>query len=145
MTQPSKTRVPLPTPTAFTPEHARAALAWLDAMGHQDQWDLTIDQQTQLLGGVKRRTYQEWKRQALAGQPVELARDTMERLSLLLGLHKALRIIAPNQSKELAVKWFSEPNTSPIFGGLSIKDYLLTRGTMDALYTARRYLDAARG
>lgn len=141
----SRDAIPLPTPTAFTPEHARAGLAWLEAMGHQDQWDLTIDQQAHLLGGVKRRTYQEWKRQALAGKPVELARDTMERLSLLLGIHKALRIIAPNQSKDEAAKWFSLPNSNPIFGGLSIKDYLLTRGTMDALYTTRRYLDAARG
>lgn len=145
MNNQARPAVALPTPTAFTPDHARAALVWLDAMGRHDLWNLTIDQQAQLLGGVKRRTYQEWKRQALDGKVIELARDTMERLSLLLGIHKALRIIAPNESKEEAAKWFSSPNHNPIFGGLSIKEYLLTRGTMDALYTARRYLDAARG
>lgn len=145
MRQATRNPLPIAGPTAFTSLHARAALVWLDTMSRSDEWDLTIDEQTRLLGGLKRRTYQDIKKRALEGEPIDLGVDTMERLSLLLGIHKALRMIAPNESREEAARWFSTRNAHPIFGGLSIKEYLLTRGTMDALYTARRYLDAARG
>nr|WP_324257424.1 antitoxin Xre-like helix-turn-helix domain-containing protein [Cellvibrio fontiphilus] len=130
---------------AFTPAHASAALQWLHKMSGADSWNLSVDEQAELLGGVPKRTYHEWKRRALAGEPVELSRDTLERLSLLLGIAKALQIIAPAERQELAYRWFTSPNQNPLFQGLSPKDYAITRGTMDALYTVRRYYDAARG
>jgi hypothetical protein len=130
---------------AFTPAHASAALQWLHKMSGADYWNLSVDEQAELLGGVPKRTYHEWKRRALAGEPVELSRDTLERLSLLLGIAKALQIIAPAERQELAYRWFTSPNQNPLFQGLSPKDYAITRGTMDALYTVRRYYDAARG
>ena len=130
---------------AFTPAHASAALQWLHKMSGADSWNLSVEEQVELLGGVPKRTYHEWKRRALAGEPVELSRDTLERLSLLLGIAKALQIIAPAERQELAYRWFTSPNQNPLFQGLSPKDYAITRGTMDALYTVRRYYDAARG
>jgi hypothetical protein len=128
-----------------SPNHARAALKWFDTMRQKDEWDLTIDEQTELLGGVKRRTFQEWKKRALNGEPVELSRDTLERLSLLLGIYKALKVIAPDSRMDVAKKWFNQPNTNPLFSGKSPKEFLLSIGTMESLYKVRRYLDTARG
>lgn len=131
--------------TAFTPAHASAALQWLHKMSGAEYWNLGVEEQAELLGGVPKRTYHEWKRRALVGEPVELSRDTLERLSLLLGIAKALQIIAPAERTELAYRWFTSPNQNPLFQGLSPKDYAITRGSMEALYTVRRYYDAARG
>lgn len=131
--------------SAFTPAHGRAGLQWLHNMSGPEQWNLTVEEQAELLGGVPKRTYHEWKRRALAGEPVELSRDTLERLSLLLGIHKALQIIAPAERPELAGRWFNTPNSNPLFQGLSPKEYAIARGSIEALYSVRRYLDAARG
>ncbi|PUA27628.1 MAG: hypothetical protein B0W54_13830 [Cellvibrio sp. 79] len=131
--------------SAFTPEHARAALQWLHKMSGADYWNLAVEEQAELLGGIPKRTYHEWKRRALAGEAVELSRDTLERLSLLLGIAKALQIIAPAERAELAYRWFTTPNQNPVFQGLSPKDYAIARGSIEALYTVRRYYDAARG
>lgn len=130
---------------ATTPEHASAALRWFDTMRRDDEWGLSLDEQIQLLGGVKKRTFQEWKKKALADEPVELSRDTMERFSLLLGIYKAFKIIAPSDRMEIGKQWFNTPNQNPLFAGLSPKEFLITIGTVEALYAVRRYLDAARG
>jgi hypothetical protein len=132
-------------PTAYSPQHAAAALRWFDSMRQSDEWGLTIDEQIQLLGGVKKRTYQDWKKKALEGETVELSRDTLERLSLLLGIYKALKIIAPTDRMDVAKRWFNTPNQNALFAGLSPKAFLLEVGTMEALYATRRYLDSARG
>lgn len=110
---------------AVTPEHASAALRWLESMREEDEWGLTSDEQIQLLGGVKKRTYQEWKKKALTNGPVELNRDIMERFSLFLGIYKDLKVIAPAGQPSVGVRWFNTPNSNPLFGGLSPKALLL--------------------
>lgn len=131
--------------TAYTAAHAGAALRWFDTMRRPEEWNLTIDEQIELLGGVKKRTFQNWKSQALQGEAVELSRDTLERLSLLLGIYKGLKIIAPANRPDIARQWFNTANRDRPFNGQSPKAYLLARGSMEALYAVRRYLDAARG
>lgn len=145
MKQPQSEQRYISPPTAFTPNHARAALVWFDTMRQENEWDLTIDDQIELLGGVKKRTFQDWKRKALGGETVELQRDTLERLSLLLGIYKALKLIAPANRMDVAKIWFNTPNSHPLFSGLSPKDFMIRMGTMESLYAVRRYLDAARG
>ena len=130
--------------TAYTPDHARAALAWF-AKICADQWQMPVEEQCILLGGIKLRTSHKWKKQALEHQPLELSHDIMERLSLLLGIYKALKLISPDGHLADAVTWFVKTNHNPLFLGLSMKDFAVQRGTIDALYTIRRYLDRARG
>jgi hypothetical protein len=130
---------------AYSAAHATQALKWLDTMCAGDQWNLTIDEVTEILGGVAKRTYHDWKRRAALGEPVDLSRDTMERLSLLLGIAKALQLIAPADRPELASAWFSTANNASVFAGKSPKTYIIQQGSLNALYTVRRYLDAARG
>ena len=79
-------------PNAYTSNHGRAALKWLDTMQKPDQWALTVHEQCELLGGVAKRTFMSWKAKARHGERVDLSRDTMDRLSLLLGIYKSLKI-----------------------------------------------------
>jgi hypothetical protein len=113
----------------------------------RNQWGLSIDDQRALLGDIKRRTYLDWKKKALNSQPVELNRDVMERFSLLVGIYGALKMISPKDKigVNVAGQFFNAPNSHPLFAGLSIKEFLITRGTIEALYAVRRYLDGARG
>ncbi len=125
--------------------HAAAALRWFETMRHSHEWNLSVDEQCELLGGVAKRTLQSWKKKALSGEDVDLSRDVMERLSLLIGIYKAYKLVTPSNRPEIAGQWFQVPNDNPIFQGKSVKQYLLEQGTMNALYMVRRYLDAARG
>ncbi len=69
-----------------------------------------------------------------------LPRDTLERISVLLGIYKALHILLPIPAR--ADGWIRRPNTA--FDGNSALDVLL-RGRVDNLYQVRRHLDAWRG
>ncbi|MEM7729490.1 MAG: MbcA/ParS/Xre antitoxin family protein [Pseudomonadota bacterium] len=90
-----------------------------------------------LLGQGAPRTYQRWK----AGQyGRSLGIDTMERISNLLGVHKALGILFEDKSQRDA--WIAKPNAA--FGGASALDVMLG-GRMSDLVRVRRYLDAVRG
>lgn len=132
------------TPLSMTTEHATAGIEWLQDISAREKWDLSIDEITDLLGGISLRTYRYWKRKSSAGQRINLGRDCLERISLLLGISKALQIMAPSGRTDLAYRWFNQPNDHPIFGGMSIKEYLLKRKSIGGLYTVRRYLDAAK-
>lgn len=135
---------PVGSSDAFSGNHARAGLQWF-IRASDEQWKIPIADQLELLGGISRRTFHDWKRKVLNGETIELGRDTMERLSLLLGIYKALKIIAPVDRPELAYEWFVNVNDNPLFMGRSPKDYIIHRKLMDGLYTVRRYYDAARG
>lgn len=146
---PQTGQVDIPTAGLSSPlqsaSHGGAALRWFETMRAQDEWALSVDEQCELLGGVPRRTLQSWKKKALEGNDVELTRDVMERLSLLLGIYKAYKLLTPSNRPDLAGEWFRSNNSHDLFQGKSVKQYLIEKGTMAALYAVRRYLDAARG
>jgi hypothetical protein len=75
-----------------------------------------------------------------AGGDLILSRDTLERLSYLMGIYKALRILLPGSY----ATWIKRPNTNPLFGGKPALDRMLS-GNMSDLFTVRQYLDAWRG
>lgn len=102
-----------------------------------NEWALDTDQQRTLLGSPGRSTFFKWKKQ-LRGQ---LSRDTLDRISYLLGIYKALHVLFPAGS---AQQWLRHPNDAPLFSGQSPLDYMLG-GSLIALADVRRYLDAARG
>jgi hypothetical protein len=100
------------------------------------EWGLGREEQITLLGGPSPRTYYRWK----AGSVAALPRDTLERISVLLGIYKAIHILLP--VPERANAWVRRPNKA--FGGESAVDVML-KGRVDHLYAVRRYLDAWRG
>lgn len=102
-------------------------------------WGLTADEQMVLLGAPGRSTFFKWKS---APQSADLKRDTLERLSYILGIYKALQILLPDASASDA--WVRKANTAPLFGGKSALDRMLG-GNIGDLLAVRQYLDARRG
>lgn len=124
-----------------TPSNSRAmSAAGLRAFFNIAQaWGLTVEEQMVLLGSPGRSTFFKWK---AAPESVELKRDTLERLSYVLGIYKALQILLPDASA--ADAWVKKPNTAPLFGGKSALDRMLG-GNVGDLMAVRQYLDARRG
>lgn len=98
-------------------------------------WGVT-DEEASILLDVPLRTYRRWK----AGEPGRLGRDGKARLSNLMGIHKALRIIFREPQRGYA--WIKAPNA--VFAGRSALDVMLG-GELTDLMRVRRYLDAERG
>jgi hypothetical protein len=67
--------------------------------------------------------------------------DQLTRVSLLLGIYKALNIL---YSTKLADEWITLPNTNPMFAGESPLNYL-KKGGIPAFVRVRQLLDARRG
>ncbi|MCG5074781.1 MbcA/ParS/Xre antitoxin family protein [Paraburkholderia sp. RG36] len=102
-------------------------------------WDLSTEEQIILLGSPGRSTFFKWKQEP---QSARLGRDTLERLSLLLGIYKALQILLPPPAA--ADAWVKRPNSAPPFGGRRALDRMLA-GNVSDLVAVRQYLDAMRG
>lgn len=127
---------------SVTFEHHLVGMKWLFDMSSKEKWNLSVEEITNLLGGISIKKYQELKRKTANNLPVNLRRDTLERISLLLGIHKSLTVLAPENRKDVAYTWFNQSNASPLLAGKSIKQYLMDEKTVGALYDVRRYLDA---
>lgn len=102
-------------------------------------WGLNTEEQMVLLGSPGRSTFFKWKS---APETAELKRDTLERLSYILGIYKALQILLPDPGA--ADAWVKKPNTAPLFGGKPALDRMLG-GNVGDLMVVRQYLDAQRG
>ena len=102
-----------------------------------DLWGLTAEQQMRLLGSPARSTYFRWKKQGAE----QLSRDTLERISYVLGIYKALQVLLPDPVA--ADSWVRRPNSAALFGGGTALDRMLTGNVAD-LYLVRQYLDAQR-
>jgi Protein of unknown function (DUF2384) len=102
-------------------------------------WNLSADEQIVLLGKPGRSTFFKWRHEP---ETARLSRDTLERLSLLLGIYKALQILLPQPSA--ADSWVKRPNSAAPFGGRRALDRMLA-GNISDLVAVRQYLDAMRG
>lgn len=98
-------------------------------------WDLSDDQAAVLLD-LPVRTYRRWK----AGDVGRIDRDGKARLSNILGIHKALRIVFTDPHRGYA--WIKAANAA--FADRSALEVMLG-GELTDLMRVRRYLDAERG
>jgi hypothetical protein len=100
-------------------------------------WNLRDDDTRALLGGISSGSFY-----ALKNRPTKtLDEDQLTRISLLLGIYKALNIL---YSRKLADAWMTLPNTNPMFGGDTPVHYL-KQGGIPAFLRVRQLLDARRG
>jgi hypothetical protein len=102
-------------------------------------WRLSVDEQLQLLGEPARSTFFAWRKHP---ERASLPKDTLERISNLLGIYKSLQILFPDTAA--ADAWIRKPNSAPIFGGRSALERMLG-GNVSDLNAVRRYLDSVRG
>ncbi|WP_447953577.1 MbcA/ParS/Xre antitoxin family protein [Sphingopyxis chilensis] len=125
-------------PQAFRPDPVtqdEAAAMFLAALNLFGKWELTDEQAATLLD-MPVRTFRRWK----AEGPGRISRDGRARLSNLMGIHKALRIIFSEPQRGYA--WIRTVNSA--FAGASALDVMLG-GELTDIMRVRRYLDAERG
>ena len=103
-----------------------------------ERWGLNVEEQMNLLGLTARSTFFNWKKEKCG----VLSLDTLERISYLIGIFKALHILLPNE--DAADHWIRKDNRAPLFAGKSALKRMLS-GRVSDLYIVRQYLDAQRG
>lgn len=101
-------------------------------------WNLESHEEQILLGNPPRSTFFKWKRERQG----HLSQDTLERISYIMGIYKALQILLPNE--QAANSWIKKPNFAALFNGQTALDKMLGGNVVD-LADVRRYLDAERG
>ncbi|HWD21737.1 MAG TPA: MbcA/ParS/Xre antitoxin family protein [Burkholderiales bacterium] len=103
------------------------------------RWELSAADQAALLGlsAQSRSTVARYRR----GEPLADNADLLARAGHLLGIHKALRIVFP-QDRDLAYRWVSAPNRR--FGGATPLEVMRRHG-YEGILAVRRYLDFERG
>tara|TARA_R110000868_G_C10964052_1_gene768847 strand:+ start:4296 stop:4823 length:528 start_codon:yes stop_codon:yes gene_type:complete len=106
------------------------------------QWGLSEQQKMAVLGSPARSTYHKWAKDAAEGNNLTLPFDTLVRISAVLGVHKALKIVF--LTPEEGIDWLKQPNLAPVFAGHAPLD-MITSGFQDRILTVRRHLDARRG
>lgn len=91
-----------------------------------------------LMGGMARSTYYK----GIKDFKGSLSRDEKERVSYLLGIYKALRVLFSDSSQ--AVGWINRNNNLPPFNGITPREYMM-EGSLVRLAEVRRFLDFWRG
>jgi uncharacterized protein (DUF2384 family) len=91
-----------------------------------------------LLGDMPRSTMHK----GMQHQNVKVSRDVRDRVSLLLGIYKGLRVLF--EDSQQATTWIDRPNTLPPFNGRRPRE-LMTSGDFMALASVRRFVDYWRG
>ena len=128
---------PAAPPTVSPERMAAAGLRTFERIAQA--WGLNVDEQLCLLGQPPRSTFFAWRKQP---EKAALSRDTLERLSNLLGIYKSLQILLPEPAA--ADAWVRKPNAAPLFGGRSALARMLA-GNVSDLHLVRCYLDGVRG
>ena len=116
---------------------SRAALQAF--FGIAEDWKLSNEQQRILLGSPAESTFFKWKK----NKEGRLSLDALDRVSYVMGIHKALRIFFGDI--KAVQRWIHAPNDAPLFGGRSAIDVMAGAGHLEDLASVRRYLDAERG
>lgn len=124
---------PDPTPASAEQISTVAKNAFFRIM---ELWSVSSEQARVLLGNPGRTSFFAWKK----GQGGKLSKDTLERVSYVLGIYKALQILYPDT--KLADGWVTR--NMDAFGGQSPLERMLG-GNVSDLYEVRRYLDYVRG
>jgi hypothetical protein len=100
-------------------------------------WKLRDEDARALLGGISNGAFYNLKNRPAK----KLDQDRLTRISLLIGIFKALNIL---YSRKLADAWIQLANTNPMFAGATPLAYML-KGGLPAMMRVRQLLDARRG
>ena len=101
-------------------------------------WQLGVPEERALLGWPPSSTFHKYK----SGDAGVLSFDALTRVSLVLGIYKALHILYPEPA--FADAWVRMPNANALFGGRAPIAFVADAG-LDGLFQLRRLLDGRRG
>ena len=132
--------IPVPTDAGSSPPgrltEDEVGAMFRAALNLFERWGVSATQAATLLD-VSPRTYARWKSRR---RPETMGHDGALRLSNLMGIHKALRIIFTDPQRGYA--WTGKPNER--FGGKTALEAML-EGGLPGIMRVRRYLDSERG
>ena len=103
-----------------------------------DKWGCGAEQAQKILG-LNRATYFKYKK---APEAVNLSQDQLERLSYVINIHAALRVVFDNP--ENVYGFIKMPNHNPYFNGKTPLE-LISTGHFANLYEVYKRIDALRG
>jgi uncharacterized protein (DUF2384 family) len=126
------------TPVETAASADRGALARM-VMKLLDHWQLSTEDQAALLGLAvsNRAALSRYRR----GEAIGSSRDQFERVGHLLGIHKSLRLLFP-QNLDLAYRWMTTRNRA--LDNRTPVEVIKDQG-FAGLLVVRGYLDRARG
>lgn len=104
-----------------------------------DHWNLNAEEQLGMLAlSTSNRNLLSRYR---TGDPLALNQELLERVGIILGIHKDLRLLFPND-KERACAWIKTKNKA--FGGMPPVEAVTEHG-FQGLLMVKSYLDWTRG
>ena len=113
-------------------------VAWKALKNLIERFNFTKEEALKLMGDMKVSSYYKGVNKFEGN----LGRDEKERISLLLGIYKDLRILFIDSAQ--AMTWINRENKLPPFNGITPKQYML-EGSLIRLAEVRRFLDFWRG
>lgn len=122
----------------ITDKHETAGLLWLS--DHREQWGLSEAELATLLG-VTAETIRKWL--STDNKTLKLPADVVDRIGLLLGLHKSLVLLTPFEQERMAFEWFRKPIYLWGLNGISIRTHLLDASHSDVLVELVRRIRSA--
>lgn len=131
-------QIQTPKPLLGSPKKDLSGPALRTFFNISEKWGLSDEEKMILLGSIGRSTFYKWKNTKTG----RLSHDTLERISYIIGIYKALQILLP--APEAADSWVRKKNQSLLFSGASALERMLS-GNVSDLYIVRKYLDAQRG
>lgn len=119
-------------------QHVSDKIAWKSLQNLVERFHFESEEARILMGDMPRSTYFK----GLQEHQGKLSRDQKERVSYLLGIYKALRILFVDSQQ--AMTWIERVNELPPFNGMTPKQFML-EGSLIRLADVRRFLDFWRG
>jgi hypothetical protein len=133
---------PKPPRAKTVNEPAQAAAGLRTFARIADKWKISARDAMALLGVESRSTYYELLKRARESKEVKgLNKDQLDRLSYLLGIYEAIRVLFPH-SEETRDAWVSSANAAPMFAGRSPLEVM--RSSMIGVYQTFAHLTSAR-
>lgn len=111
---------------------------WQAVSSLKREFNLSEAETLKVLGGMPRSTMHK----GIQYQNVNVSRDVRDRVSLLLGIYKGLRVLF--EDSQQAVTWIDRENALPPFNGRRPRQ-LMTSGDFMALASVRHFVDYWRG
>lgn len=121
-----------------TAQPVSEAVAWKSLQKLVERFQLSEAEATCLMGDMPRSSYHK----GISTHQGRLTRDQLERISYMLGIYKALRILFTDSAQ--ALSWIDRSNELPPFHRMTPRAYLL-EGSLIRLAEVRRFLDFWRG
>ncbi|MGQ3887622.1 antitoxin Xre-like helix-turn-helix domain-containing protein [Legionella sp. CNM-1927-20] len=113
-------------------------VAWKALKNLIERFNLTKEEALKLMGDMPISSYYK----GINKFEGNLSRDERERISLLLGIYKDLRILFIDSAQ--AMSWINRENKLPPFNGITPKKHMM-EGSLIRLAEVRRFLDFWRG